>query len=103
VSLLEDVRQIAGALDRGEAPEHGETASVVGALVKVLDDAGVKVGDQLLADAKAKLAPAAAAAAAAAPVDHARLEGLIGRLEAALQVAEGKEPAAEPSKPEPTA
>lgn len=92
MSLLEDIRQVAGAIAPGEAPEHGEIASFVGALIKTLDDAGVKVGDELLAQAKAAVQPAPATPVTVTSADQTRLAGLMERLEAALKVAEGKEP-----------
>jgi hypothetical protein len=98
VSLLEDIRQIAAAVAPGESPEHGEIASVVGALIKVLDDAGVKAGPDVLAEAKARTVTAPAAPAATVAAAESKFAGMLERLEAALQVIEGKD-TAEPTKP----
>ena len=73
----------------GEAPTTHELAPVLGALVKVLDDAGVTVGEELL---NARPEPAAAAPTAAGP-DPGHLARLIERIENRLAELEKDEPA----------
>jgi hypothetical protein len=98
VSLLEDIQLVAAGLTGSETPEHHQLSAVVGALIRTLEDAGVKVGDELLADAKTRLALAPPAPITVTAADQTKLGGLLERLEAALAAAEGTDV---PKKAEP--
>lgn len=101
MSLLTDLRKV--AVSPSELPLHTELLNTVGALLKVLEHAGIQVADELIpAPVQAALAPAATALEALPPV-HAELQKVteeLSKLKAALGLSEDT---AAPTGPAPAA
>lgn len=85
------VSKVAAALGPSEIPNASDVPSIVGALVKVLENTGVKVAEELLPKpVEEALAPAAEALAPAATAEATTvLADLATRVESALSKLEG--------------
>lgn len=86
MSLLEDIRTVVESGNVTELPSNTEILHVVGGLLKVLEEDGLKVAESLLAPAEPPAAAAADAPAAAAPAaPNPETEGRLAKIEAALE------------------
>jgi predicted RecB family endonuclease len=96
VSLIEDIRKLGQVLPPADLPNSSEVQHFVGAIVKVLEHAGVKVADDLFPEAAPVVEAVAPAAAAAA---GAEIDSLLERLRTAVATVEGQTPAPAASSP----
>jgi hypothetical protein len=93
--LLHFLDDLGGTLTQSELPSPSKLLHVVGAMVKVMDHAGVQVADELYPEEPEPVARPETAAAVHQAKTNTRLDQLEGILERVLGHLEDKSPAAD--------